>query len=70
VFFAMGDVVPEPQEVAVRPVVQAAVHAGEKRLLGGLDAARIQGLGIREDVRAHVGVIDVLVRQRDVLKDR
>src|SRR6266850_487863 len=28
---AMGDVVPEPQEVAVRPVVEAAVHAGEKR---------------------------------------
>ena len=54
----------------IRGVVQAAIHGGEKRLLGAFDAARVQGLGIRQDVRAHPGVIDVLVRQRDVLQHR
>ncbi len=50
----VGDVVPEPEEVVIGGVVQAAIHGGEERLLRGFDAARVHGLGIRQDVRAHV----------------
>ena len=54
----------------IRGVVHPAIHGGEERLLRAFDATRVHRLGIRQDVRAHAGVVDVLVRQRDVLKDR
>src|SRR6266496_1170096 len=60
--FGMRDVVPEPEEGVICGVVETPIHGGEKRLLRAFDAARVHGLGISQDVRAHAGMIDVLVR--------
>ena len=68
--FDRRHIVPQPEKIMIGHVVLATIDGVEEGALGGLDTARVMGLEIQQHVWPHGGMMNVLIREGDVLQDR